>query len=102
MLMLEHPRNAGVMGKLPWRKKLACVCGVTALVCVKPAGDWGMHQGNATKRTSGVISLFTGPHQTSFSEAGSLTIRLSDGERPVFAPEYAESAPADVMAVPVS
>lgn len=37
--------------------------------------------------TSGLISLFTGPHQISFSELGSRTIRLSEGERPVFAPE---------------
>lgn len=52
--------------------------------------------------TSGVIGLFTGPHQTSFSELGSLTIRLSSGERPVFAPEKAVKAPVDVMADPVS
>lgn len=52
--------------------------------------------------TSGVIGLFTGPHQTSFSELGSLTIRLSSGERPVFAPENAVNAPVDVMAEPVS
>lgn len=52
--------------------------------------------------TSGVISLFTGPHHTSFSEPGSRTIRLSRGERPVFAPEYAVKAPLDVMAEPVS
>lgn len=46
------------------------------------------YQGNKTKSlTSGVIGLLTGPHQTSFSEDSSLTIRLSDGERPVFAPE---------------
>jgi hypothetical protein len=38
----------------------------------------------------------------SFSDDGSWTIRLSDGERPVFAPEYAVRAPLDVMAVPVS
>ena len=52
--------------------------------------------------TSGVMGLLTGPHQTSFSEPSSFTIRLSEGERPVFAPEYAESAPEDVMADPVS
>jgi hypothetical protein len=38
----------------------------------------------------------------SFSEPGSLTIRLSNGDRPVFAPEYAVRAPVDVMAEPVS
>jgi hypothetical protein len=52
--------------------------------------------------TSGVIALLTGPHQISFSELGSLTIRLSRGDRPVFAPEYAVRAPVDVMAEPVS
>lgn len=70
--------------------------------------------------TSGVIGLLTGlyrsqlggsfvvlgerahPHQISFSDPGSLTIRLSRGDRPVFAPEYAVRAPVDVMADPVS
>lgn len=52
--------------------------------------------------TSGVIGLFTGPHHTSLSECSSFTIRLSEGERPVFAPLYAESAPLEVMAEPVS
>jgi hypothetical protein len=37
-----------------------------------------------------------------FSEPGSLTMRLSSGERPVLAPEYAVSAPVEVMAEPVS
>ena len=54
------------------------------------------------KPTSGVIALFTGPHHTSFSEPGSWTIRLSSGERPVFAPENAVNAPVDVIAEPVS
>lgn len=48
------------------------------------------------------MALFTGPHHTSFSELGSLTIRLSSGDRPVLAPEYAVNAPVEVMAVPVS
>lgn len=48
------------------------------------------------------MGLLTGPHQMSFSDDGSLTIRLSEGERPVLAPEYAERAPEDVMAEPVS
>jgi len=52
--------------------------------------------------TSGDIGLLTGPHQTSLSEFSSRTMRLSDGDRPVFAPEYADSAPVDVMAEPVS
>jgi hypothetical protein len=58
-----------------------------------------------TKRdrpTSWLIGLFTGPHQTSLSELASCTIRLSEGERPVFAPEYADNAPEAVMADPVS
>jgi hypothetical protein len=54
------------------------------------------------KLTSGVIGLFTGPHQISFSELSSFTMRLSDGDRPVFAPEYADSAPEEVIADPVS
>lgn len=52
--------------------------------------------------TSGVMGLFTGPHQTSFFDESSSTIRLSEGERPVLAPEYADSAPEDVMAEPDS
>ena len=52
--------------------------------------------------TSGVIALLTGPHQISFSEVSSFTIRLSEGDRPVFAPEYADSAPEAVIAEPVS
>lgn len=52
--------------------------------------------------TSVVIGLLTGPHHMSFSELSSFTMRLSDGDRPVFAPEYADSAPEDVMAEPVS
>jgi hypothetical protein len=57
---------------------------------------------NCLQLTAGVMGLFTGPHQISFSELGSRTIRLSRGERPVFAPEYAVKAPVDVMAEPVS
>lgn len=38
---------------------------------------------------------------SSFDESSS-TMRLSEGERPVFSPEYAERAPDDVMAEPVS
>jgi hypothetical protein len=64
------------------------------------AGPPRLLQGEAL--TSGDISLFTGPHQISFSDPGSLTIRLSNGERPVLAPEYAVRAPFEVMAVPVS
>lgn len=52
--------------------------------------------------TSGDMDLLTGPHQTSFLEESSSTIRLSEGERPVLAPEYAESAPVDVIADPDS
>jgi len=49
-----------------------------------------------------VQSIFGTHTQMSFSELGSLTILLSKGERPVFAPEYAVRAPLDVMAEPVS
>lgn len=52
--------------------------------------------------TSGDIGLLTGPHQMLFSEEGSLTILLSEGERPVLAPEYAVKAPLDEMAEPCS
>ena len=52
--------------------------------------------------TSGDMGLFTGPHHTLSFELGSSTMRLSEGERPVFAPEYAERAPLAVMAEPVS
>lgn len=41
-------------------------------------------------------------HQISFSDVSSLTIRLSFGDRPVLAPEYAVKAPLDVMAEPDS
>lgn len=57
---------------------------------------------NRPSLTSGVMGLFTGPHQISFSELGSRTIRLSKGERPVFDPENAVNAPVDVIAEPVS
>ena len=73
-------------------------------------GDVLKHFSNSTRSirqegialTWGDMGLFTGPHQMSFSEFSSLTIRLSRGERPVFAPEYAVSAPLDVMAEPDS
>lgn len=54
------------------------------------------------RHTDGSIGLLTGPHQTSLSDVPSLTILLSDGDRPVFAPEYADKAPEAVMAEPVS
>jgi hypothetical protein len=38
----------------------------------------------------------------SFFDESSSTMRLSEGERPVFSPEYAERAPEDVIAEPVS
>lgn len=38
----------------------------------------------------------------SFSDVGSLTTRLSKGERPVLLPEYAVRAPVDDMAEPGS
>lgn len=52
--------------------------------------------------TSTVIGLLTGPHQTSPLDESSSTMRLSEGERPVLAPEYAERAPDAVIAEPVS
>lgn len=69
-----------------------------------PAGqrERGRHQTDSRRHTSGDMGLLTGPHQISCSEVGSLTMRLSFGERPVLCPEYAVNAPLDVMAVPVS
>ena len=58
--------------------------------------------GDQDKLTPSVIGLFTGPHQTSFRDSSSSTMRLSDGDRPVFSPEYAERAPLAVIAEPVS
>jgi hypothetical protein len=58
--------------------------------------------GRFERLTSWVMGLFTGPHQTSFFDESSSTMRLSEGERPVLAPEYAESAPDAVIAEPVS
>ena len=78
------------------------VCRNVVRIVRRRLQPWGGSGVMAVQRTCGVMSLLTGPHHTSFSELGSLTIRLSEGERPVFAPEYAESAPAEVMAVPVS
>lgn len=62
----------------------------------------GRVNGVLEKLTSGFIGLLTGPHQTSSFDESSSTMRLSEGERPVLAPEYAESAPDAVMAEPVS
>lgn len=63
----------------------------------------GLHHQNINiPLTSGAIALFTGPHQMSFSELGSLTIRLSSGERPVFAPDEVVNAPVEVIAEPDS
>lgn len=75
---------------------------------VRAASDLHRHMQIRWRRTVGaeltwgVMGLFTGPHQTSCSEPGSRTMRLSRGERPVLAPENAVKAPVDVMAEPVS
>ena len=63
---------------------------------------YGILRNLAWKLTSGDIGLLTGPHQTSLSDPGSFTTRLSKGERPVLAPEYADKAPVEVIAVPCS
>ena len=62
----------------------------------------GNRKGEGSALTSGFIGLLTGPHQISFFDESSSTMRLSEGERPVFSPEYAERAPEDVIAEPVS
>lgn len=51
-------------------------------------GIEGRHENcEENQLTSGDMGLLTGPHQTSFSDEGSLTMRLSRGERPVLVPE---------------
>ena len=52
--------------------------------------------------TSGVMGLLTGPHQIFPFVHSSFTIRLSRGDLPVLAPEYAARAPDETIAVPVS
>lgn len=39
------------------------------------------------EHTDGSMGLLTGPHQISEPDWSSLTMRLSEGERPVLAPE---------------
>ena len=75
------------------------VISLTSLLLKKTLGVSEIMRGSLT---SGCIGLFTGPHQISFSDVGSLTMRLSRGERPVFSPEYAVKAPDAVIAEPVS
>jgi hypothetical protein len=77
--------EADVVARAPqWRLRYAKTIRATQQ-------PYGSHRrGSGTWKevlTSGLISLLTGPHQISFSELGSRTIRLSEGERPVFAPE---------------
>lgn len=79
----------------------ACACKCEAIV-MRLLKRIRSHCEMKETRTPGSIGLLTGPHQTSSLDPGSFTIRLSDGERPVFAPEYAERAPVEVMAEPVS
>ena len=71
-------------------------------MCSLQSTHWAVGMSMKDVLTSGLMALFTGPHQTSFSEPSSLTTRLSSGERPVLEPEYAVRAPVEVMAVPVS
>jgi hypothetical protein len=54
------------------------------------------------QNTSGLMGLLTGPHQILPCEVSSFTIRLSSGDLPVLAPEYAVMAPDKTIAVPVS
>lgn len=49
-----------------------------------------------------VASRGRAAHQMSCSEDDSFTMRLSRGDRPVFAPEYAVNAPLEAMAEPIS
>ena len=50
-------------------------------------GEGGESGDGMASLTCGDIGLFTGPHQISFSDPSSFTMRLSRGERPVFDPE---------------
>lgn len=67
-----------------------CAC-VTYRLAPPSRPARGIEHGRASKRkmkelgvlTSVDIGLFTGPHQTSFSELSSFTIRLSEGDRPL-------------------
>ena|SRR6266516_2576133 len=62
----------------------------------------GLERNRVELNTSGLIGLLTSPHQILFCELSSFTIRLSNGDLPVLAPEYAARAPEDTIAVPVS
>ena len=65
-----------------WNKATSSHVDKTPSVCEVCESDDGM-----ASLTCGDMGLFTGPHQTSFSDPSSLTMRLSRGERPVFDPE---------------
>ena len=74
--------NAAAKRKLDLRRRCKGYHGAARIVVGQRIDR---HQSN--ELTSVVMGLLTGPHQTSFSEDSSLTIRLSEGERPVLAPE---------------
>jgi hypothetical protein len=71
-------------------------------ICYEMLQNGERMNGKFERLTSCDMGLLTGPHQTSFFDESSSTMRLSEGERPVLAPEYAERAPDAVMAEPVS
>ena len=84
--------------------RLACMTSAAGFHELKSRVDAEVQRMNGMLQalTSVFIGLFTGPHQTSLLDESSSTMRLSEGERPVLAPEYAERAPDAVMAEPVS
>lgn len=87
-LLTIHPTNKYTIHLLTCHVHGGCIGDETIAGCFK--------------RTFESIFLLTGPHQISLLDPSSSTMRLSEGERPVLAPEYAERAPEAVMAEPVS
>lgn len=73
------PRDQGT------RKRQTASRGLPVLGCNRENEMTGMQLVSCL--TSGSMGLLTGPHQMSFSDDGSLTMRLSSGDRPVFLPE---------------
>lgn len=76
--------------------------GSEQVACLAAQPAFSLVATSPIERTCGDIGLFTGPHHISFLDPSSSTILLSNGDRPVFAPEKAVNAPVDVIADPDS
>lgn len=85
--LCQAPDNGSGAGAASGRKTYICAHGLVD----GPFYDQHPH--------SNISLEFTYPHQISFSDDGSLTIRLSRGDRPVFAPELVARAPPDMIAI---